>query len=493
MLSRSIDLIPQNILNLSRTDPYVLRMTHTTYTKPVHQVQQQVLPLRRLSEDSKPFPLDALGPVLGPAAAVIATSVQAPEAICALSLLAAAAMACQGNANVVLDGRCYPLSLFCVSIASSGERKSAVDRLALQPLRAVQDSLLGVYRASMAVRPPSGSTQQAPQPRFPLLVVTEPTVEGLFQRFKDGSPTMGIFSDEAGGFLGGYSCHQERRLHTLACLSKLWDGDAVDRCRKGDPAHLLSGVRLSMHLMGQELLLEKLFHDSLAAGQGFLSRILAVYPMSRMGQRFYRELDPLQAREMQTYLQVIETLARRPFSNGVPEAVTPSDLLLTSEAKSLWIAFHDTIESQLCAGEMWAPIARIAAKAAEQVLRVAGVLALVEDPDVSMISIEQVLRANRLMRWFLEEHLRMQQMVVPDQNLSRAEELLQWLRSRPEDLVWIGDIYRIGPRAFRKAADARTAMQLLQSHGWVERVESRQDKRELWRIRAETEDSGERH
>src|SRR5881275_2161246 len=95
-------------------------------------------PLMRELPPADPFPTDALGNVLGAAARAIHDRVQAPLAICGQSALAAAALAGQGHADVVLPigpGQSRPLSLYLVSIAASGERKSACDSEAMWPIR----------------------------------------------------------------------------------------------------------------------------------------------------------------------------------------------------------------------------------------------------------------------------------------------------------------------------------------------------------------------
>lgn len=53
----------------------------------------------------------------------------------AQSVLATTALVSQGHANAQLDGRTYPLSLYLLTVASSGNRKSAVDHLALKAAR----------------------------------------------------------------------------------------------------------------------------------------------------------------------------------------------------------------------------------------------------------------------------------------------------------------------------------------------------------------------
>ena len=54
------------------------------------------------------------------AAKTIHEIVQAPLAICSQSVLGAAGLAAQPFANVGIDGRVYPLSLFLLSVAESG-------------------------------------------------------------------------------------------------------------------------------------------------------------------------------------------------------------------------------------------------------------------------------------------------------------------------------------------------------------------------------------
>ena len=94
------------------------------------------LPLRRALPPAEPFPLSALGPLLEGAARAIMDRVQCPDAIAAQSVLGAASLAAQAHADVIIPatGHARPLSLFLVTVAASGERKSAADREALGPI-----------------------------------------------------------------------------------------------------------------------------------------------------------------------------------------------------------------------------------------------------------------------------------------------------------------------------------------------------------------------
>ena len=90
------------------------------------------LPLLPELEKSAPYPLPALGDLIGDAAKAIVEAVQVPTALAAQSVLSAAAMAAQPHGNAQRAGQQIPLSLFALTVAESGDRKSAADRLALQ-------------------------------------------------------------------------------------------------------------------------------------------------------------------------------------------------------------------------------------------------------------------------------------------------------------------------------------------------------------------------
>ena len=103
-------------------------------------------PLIRELPPADPFPADALGDVLGAAARAIRDRVQAPLAICAQSIISAATLAVQAHADVVLPiGQAHPLSGYFVSVAETGERKSACDTEATWPIRRRETALREAY------------------------------------------------------------------------------------------------------------------------------------------------------------------------------------------------------------------------------------------------------------------------------------------------------------------------------------------------------------
>ena len=116
-----------------------------------HKVQDEYakkdgpLPLQRESIPPKPFPFDALGSTLGQAAKRAFELIKAPDSICGQSFLSAAALITQPYASIHIDGRRHPLSLFAITVGESGDRKSAVDNLALKAVREYQELLTKAY------------------------------------------------------------------------------------------------------------------------------------------------------------------------------------------------------------------------------------------------------------------------------------------------------------------------------------------------------------
>ena len=90
----------------------------------------------------KPYPVDELGDVLGPAAKAIAEKVQCVEALSAQSVLGVASLAAQALADVCLPyGQTRPLSLYLLTIASSGDRKTSADNEAMAPVHKREEQL----------------------------------------------------------------------------------------------------------------------------------------------------------------------------------------------------------------------------------------------------------------------------------------------------------------------------------------------------------------
>lgn len=465
------------------------------------------LPLRRRGPPSGSFPFKALGSILGPAAERMHEVIQAPDAICAQSILAASALAAQGHVDIHLDGRISPLSLFFLSVAESGDRKSAVDSIALRPAFKHQKALVsrfqlekGNYQHQMELytqrkKEASGQSKIIPdlteptKPLEPICIVEEPTYESLVNLLKIGQPSIGVFSDEGGRMLFGHAMEEKNQIKTVCGLSSLWDGKPITRSRVGEGHSILYGKRVSLHLMIQDVILDQLMKNEVLKKQGFLARCLIAFPFSLAGSRFYQSVDLSKDKIILRYWEALERLFECSLSiEKSLNALTPRPIVLDHASKELWVTWHDEIDRKLGEGKSLAPIKGFACKSPELLLRIAGVLSIVANPDAEQITLQEMEQAVELMDYYLYEALRLEGSFSSDPDLTLAEKTLAWLTKRVEEKgenkILLSEIYQYGPSLIRNAKKARHILNVLQAHhyGYIESIIGPNGKkcREAW-------------
>lgn len=450
-------------------------------------------PLRRPLPPPLEYPIEALGLVLGSAARRIHAVVQAPAGLCGQSVLAAASLAAQAHADVNLSGSVEPLSLWHVTIAESGERKSAADRWALlahvehekaqvtqyQHAKAAYDVELAAHVAASrkaekgkdvaAIRDALEAVGQPPEaPLLPLLLVSEPTMEGLHKTYQYGQPSVGIFNDDAGDFLGGHAMNKDNRAKSAAGLSKLWDDGRFDRVRAGDGAAKYYGRRLALHLMVQPVIAEGVLSDDVLTGQGFLARCLLAWPASTIGTRQYQDIDLSRDPDLLHYWQRMrDLLAATPImAPGTRNELQPRVLALAPEAMAYWIEVKDAIEGAMLGD--YAGIHAWASKGGSQVARIAGVLTLVDDPNAGIIQRDAIERAAALTMYHLDEAARIVGTASVPAPVRHAELLRDWCRDTGRTFLYSRDALRNGPNAIRTLDAFTAAIERLEAAGWAE-------------------------
>jgi hypothetical protein len=470
---------------------------------------EKPMPLRREMPPAAPFPVDALGTVLGKAARGIHDVVQAPVAMCGQATLGAAALAAQAHVDVTLPTQqVRPTSLYLLSIAATGDRKTACDEEALWPIRQHERNLRHAFdkqlpawqdalelwkssrdkiikgkgtdlqkRADLAALGP-----QPVRPLEPLLVCEEPTIEGLIKLFARGYPALGLFSAEGGQFVGGHGMGMEHRLKTAAAFSQLWDGQIVKRVRASDDALILPGRRVSAHLMAQPDVAALLLADALLAEQGLLSRILVSAPASIAGTRLWHEPAPESDVAIKNYgarlLRLLEDPP--PLVPGKVNELAPRALILNPTARKLWIGFADEVERRIAPGGEFESIRGLANKLAEHAVRIAGVLTVVDQPKTGEIAVTHLEAGIELARYYAGEALRLHAAGTDDPDLLLAERLWEWLQAW-QGPVSLPDIYQRGPRPIRTAATAEKIAKILEGHGYLRREPNGAEINGQWR------------
>lgn len=454
-------------------------------------------PLRRSMPIPEAYPLEALGPILGQAAVRIYSVIGSPAAVVGQSLLAAASLATQHLADVEIDGRREPISLWCMTVAVSGERKSAVDSQVLSTHREFERKAKDAYRVAKQqfdcdvavyevlkrnvtkgksldmymIEHELRKIGSPPVPPLnPLLLFGSPTIEGIHKQFINGLPSIGLFSDDAGEFIGGHSMSAENRTKTASGLSRLCDCGEFDRVRAGDGAEKHYGRRLALHLMLQPVIAETVLSDDVLVGQGFLARCLLTWPASTIGTRPYVEANLTQDPAVVRYHNKIHHLLsiQPQLREGSRNELQLRTLTLDVDAKKAWKDIYDAIEHDMSDTCPWAMVRPWASKASAQVLRIAAVFSLFENPETGVIKIDAINRAGLLVSHCLAEAVRIVGTNSVPPYIRHAEQLLEWCHSTGKEYLYSSEALNSGPNVIRTQDAFKKAISELERTGWVE-------------------------
>jgi hypothetical protein len=473
-------------------------------------------PLFRPLPPAPVFPMHALGPLRDPAEA-IQMRTQAPMAICAQSVLAAATLAIQPHRNVDLPGGgTKPLTALFASVADRGERKTSVDRLALAPVYRIEevwrarreeemisyanerDAWKAAREAALKRNKGDRSAIKAaldllgPEPKDPprpMLLVADPTPEALILHLRDARPWAGLFTAEGGILLGGAAFSEDNRMRTAALLNVLWDGEAIRRVRVLSGDAYLPGRRCSTHIMMQSVLADQIFGDPVLDGVGTVARVLVTAPDSTAGTRLFRE-PPSECKViLDAYDARLTTLLTRPpvFAEGTSDVLDPPGLSLSDAARRVWIEFYDEVERDLIEAGALCSIRAFGAKMAEHAGRLAAVLTVYGDPDGMEVDHHSMACGIQLVRHYATEMLRLHSVgrVAPDLRL--AAKLLAWWQALRDPRCHLAMIYQRGPNGLRDAATARRVVRTLEDHGWLQKLPENTEvdgspRKEVWEL-----------
>ncbi len=468
-------------------------------------------PLRRETPPPDPYPMAALLDLRAPVEA-IQRRTQAPQALCAASVLAAGSFASSIHHDVEIPAvGTRPLVTAFLTIAQSGERKTSVDHLASLPIRRAETALAARYDADLSAYSRDreafdaariearkaakdgraaaeraladvGSEPKAPAP--PMLTAEEGTIEGLINLLTL-RPYAAIFSAEGGMFLGGHAMSEDAAVRTMTTINTLWDGSPIKRLRAGKST-FAQGRRASLSLAVQRSVASILLGNASARDNGLLARMLIAEPESTIGTRLWRNREPGFDEFLDDYnTRIGEMLTRTPRKIDGSDGLDPEPLPFNVEAERRLIAFHDAVEHDLADGRRYAPIRGFGAKMVEHASRLAGILAAYAGKHI--IDAETFDAGAELAGWYAGEQLRIGDAVAPDPEFDAAQELLDWWQAQPDPRLHLTALYKSGPNRLRKADDAKRAVAILEGHNWIERLPvgitlDGKPRREAWRL-----------
>lgn len=441
-----------------------------------------------LREDSraKEYPVDRLPGIVGQAVQEVADYTQAPVALVAASALSAVSAVVQTYFSVSRNSRLHgPASLFLLTVAESGERKSSVDSLFMQPIRdweakqlqekkRLDDEYQKEWQAWENTKPDErGDPPERPGPT-PRMVREDDTSEALLMHLSE-YPIAAVICSEAGIIFGSHAMKPEQVQRHMAQANKLWDGGPIveGRVKRGETN--IPSVRVTMGLMVQPHLMQKLLNqnDGMARGIGFLARFLFCHPPTTQGTRFYREPPPMPG--LDNFHQRVKLLLRSVAAKDDLGRLITDYISFDENAQSVWINFYNEVEQYLGGDSIYSGIRDVASKAAENAARIACCLHVFTMPNHKLIDRKTMADACALMRWYLNEAVRFGREAEATEEMRNAELLEEWLVKKFKEAAFaeqefsmtVNMVRRKGPGSLRGGKRIDEALELLGDHGRV--------------------------
>ena len=460
------------------------------------------------SFEPEPYPLDALPAIIRNAVEEVQRFVKAPIPLVASSALAAVSIAVQAHADVQrTEGLSGPVSLFLLSIADSGERKSTCDKFFTESIRKYEAEQaenakpeIARYCAALkaweakragladAIKQAAkrGSTkdleaklmdleEQKPiAPRVPRLTYGDATPEAQAWSLANHWPSGGVLSNEAGAIFGSHAMNAESQMRNLSILNVLWDGNpqSFDRRKEGG-SFKVEGARFTVALQVQEPTLRAFFERSgdLARGSGFLARFLVAWPESTQGSRAFSEA-PKEWPSLSAFRnRIADILAKRAPVNE-RGGLSPALLTMTPPAKAAWVEYHDAVETELRSGGDLSDVRDVASKSADNAARLAALFSVFAHGIAEQIDADALDGASRIAAWHLSESRRFFGELAMSPDLANASRLDAWLtaycRRLGVDRIARRELQRhVSPTRLRQTAALTRALHDLEEAGRI--------------------------
>lgn len=471
-----------------------------------------VVPIAPQRQPELPIPETFLSPMV----TALSEQVQAPKSLALNSILSSLTIATQAYADVVLPingGYNIPINNYFLTVAETGDRKSACDGLIMDGIRQAQNELIDQYEIDKEaydmlleawdiqrkelIKEYKDSPDLAEligehakikplSPLSPIVMSSDATPEGLFQEILNGQRSLILSTDEGGTFLGGYSMGDSaRKRAATGFYNELWTGKVSTRLRKSAGSSILRGYRFSMHVMIQPRILAESWKDSDLQDNGFWGRFLAVSPDSLWSKRPLgpRLRDEQIKRRLEGCTEAIALWKRitkkiyqtpQPFEEN-KRILRPPLIGMSTKAKDCWVDFYDEIEGNGGPLGKYATIRGLANKAAEHAARLAGCfevfekLSVIDTLDFELISLAKMEQATALVRWYLESTMRMMETAptAEEQRLQKIyDTIAQQTDKRDQDEFTLSDLAR-WTREIKNVKDAALAVEELRQNGMV--------------------------
>ena len=435
----------------------------------------------------------------------LSVATQTPPDLAGMLSLAACAAAAAKRCEVHLRrGWSEPLNIFTVTALPPGNRKSAVFRTVERPLaqrereeakqvgpmmeeakarrRVIEERQRAAERE--AARADDDAREgllgevnrilreldELPVPTPPRYVVDDTTPERLAGLLAENGGRMASLSAEGEVFelLGGrYSAS----VPNLGVYLQGHAGDSLRVDRIGREPVFVESPALTVGLAVQPHVIAGLAQKPGFRGRGLLARFLYAIPISLVGRR---EIDPreMSATTEQDYANLIARLLNMPSSQDELGEPAPNPISLTTEAHQALRAFRVWLEPQLGEHQELEVIADWASKLEGVVVRLSGVLHLVQHADnlapwQEPISEGTIASAIELAHYLIAHARAAFALMGADPAVEDAKYILSLVKRHGLREISRRDLHTLAKGRFKRVTDLGPGLAVLMEHEYA--------------------------
>lgn len=463
-------------------------------------MQANNLPTEQTEWERRSYDLPHL-PVINEAVKALYKAVQAPYDMCLMAVLAAISTAQQGLIDVEqLHGGSTASSLWIWMLADSGERKTALMKLALhilyeqqrkyrkeykeelkeyQQLCEIHESRKKHYKKMHRKAMESENEEEIELAELFLLELEDEKPEKPIDRrfiFEDvmpeaiqlglakGTGNAAVVSSEGGTVVGG------PLVRNLAFMNSIQSGDSYSVGRKSSESFEIDNARLTLAIAIQPSAQNKFMakKGDEAVGIGFFARCLFCYPDSKQGFRNTAPTSSEYQNDAKNYNNRLRELMREEeeqFKSGKRDRLVVKH---TDDSKSLGWEIFKQIEEALKPNGKYELAKPHASKLFENITRLAGNAAYFENGKGSKISAGILKDAATICFHFSDHYLKYFQ-AQPEYILDAAD-LYEYLWAQQEygqRYVAKTPIRRSGPYRLRNMDRLNRALGYLADRGYI--------------------------
>ena len=462
------------------------------------------LPLNASREPQR-FPIEALPRVLADYLAALEKAYGTAPDMAATMVLPVLSAVVAGRWMV----RCNPtwteeLALYVATVAYSGSMKSPAFKAAMEPLDAIQSELIAkrgpevaealsqrrvdeqrLRKLESTVSEPDkdGKSRKGsdldsermvlaahlfttPEPAVPSLWTTDSTPEQLATLMAQNGERYAWLSEEGGFFEASLRYRTAGTSANLDVFLSPHNGGSVRVNRASKPPINLERPTLVVGVTVQPSVLQKAQENPELSSRGLIPRFLISWPPDQAVVKSTQRPD-LPAHIKVGYNQCLRELERRGQQVPVGERI---ELTYTDDAAAIFDAWCVEVL------DMWRPggggilqqVRSWANKLEGATGRLAGIFALVQNPDTRTVNEESMARAIVVARYFADHAAYVHGQIAEDPQLRAAATCLRAIRDIGTDQFSTREVHdKVRTAGLKTADEVRVALSLLAKEGWL--------------------------